>query len=77
MLADQYQGVGDAIERDRQAATIPAEHLLVMIELFAVLFKCGHASLPLRGAKRRCDLAGCTSGTVLSQQTLRYFLGNP
>ena len=45
VLADEDEGVGDAVEGDGEAATVAAKALLEMLEVVAVFVKGGHAGL--------------------------------
>ena len=48
MLSGKHQGVGDAVERDCQTASLAAKHLFVVLQLFFEFLKCGHGFFPLK-----------------------------
>ena len=45
VLADEDEGVGEAVEGDGEAAALGAEHLFIVVEFFAVFFKSVHGDI--------------------------------
>jgi hypothetical protein len=52
VLADEDQGVGDAVERDGEAATVASEPLLEVLEFVVMLLKSRHEGSFSRGHNR-------------------------
>ena len=44
VLADEDQGIGDAVEGDGQAAAVAAEALLEVLQFVVMLLKCRHVT---------------------------------
>src|SRR5258707_2952464 len=75
VLTDEDERVGDAIERDGEAAAIPSEALLEVLEVVVVLLKSRHEGsfLPLPQLARFLRITRrCTSGTGPRRESLPY-----
>jgi hypothetical protein len=75
VLADEDEGVGDAVERDGEAAAVAPEALLEVLEFVVMLFKSGHGgSFPRRPQLAQIPRIDgrCTSGTGPRRESLPY-----